>query len=487
MDTPLFILFVLMAVAVTVCWVMVLKKSRKIALLQEENQLIEQERELVIHFMHSLVDAIGGGAGRKELWQRIVNVSMQATHATSAAIFEVEEEDEGMLRGVAVQGLFPPQHPLSEFARMKLTTRTKFIESVLKSETIKIGEGFIGGVAHSGKGELVEDATRDPRINQHEDSLLQVKSIIACPIIFQEKLLGVLTVANPAGNLPFSQIDFSLIVNLAEQAGLAIHNADALHLQMEKKRMDMELELASNIQSMLLPQEFPESDELDIGATYIPAQKVGGDLFDIFTLPNNRIGVAIADVSGKGVPGSLLMAICQTNLRHYGRQFESPSAVLAAINHEMMSAGMRKDKFVTMVYVIFDLDRKEMTLARAGHEKPILLRQYQSPSEKRALEKIDSEGMALGMVPGTLFRSLIEDKVMKFDTGDTLLLYTDGVTEASNEEGTEYSFSRLADSLITLRERNAEELIEGILEKVARFSGKETYEDDLTLIALKHK
>ena len=485
METLFLILCLLGIGAAVLLWWLGLKKTKRILLLQEEKQLAEQERELVMNFMHHMVEAIGGGADREELWQRIVHAAMQSSGAMSAAVFELQEGDQ--LRGVAVEGLFPPHRPLSESSRMKLTTRAKYLESVLKSETFSIGEGIVGTVARARKGELIEDATRDPRINQHDDPVLLVRSIIACPILFQNELLGVLAVVNPSDGLPFNRTDFSLVENLAEQAGLAIHNADSLNLQLEKKRIDMELELASNIQSMLLPQAFPEHPEVDISATYIPAQKVGGDLYDIFELPENRIGVAIADVSGKGAPGSLLMAICQTNLRHFARHNDSPAAVLQAINGEMMSVGMRRDKFVTMIYAILDVKENTMVLARAGHEKPILLHQDPQTGDSGTVEQINSPGMALGMVPPAIFNQTIADCSARFGPGDALVLYTDGVTEATNEDEREFSYARLADSVRKLRWRSPGDINVGILEIVDRFSGQDRYDDDLTLITAKRK
>lgn len=485
MESLLIILCLLSLATVIVLWLLGLRKTKRLLLLQEEKQLAEQERELVMQFMRNMVEAIGGGAGRSELWDRIVHAATQSTGAMSAAVFELQEEK--YLRGVASEGLFPPHRPLPESSRMKLTTRTKYLESVLRSETFSIGEGIVGSVAQSGKGELVENASKDPRINQHDDPILLVRSIIVCPITFRDRLLGVLAVVNPSDGLPFNETDFSLVENLAEQAGLAIHNADSLNVQMEKKRIDLELELASNIQSMLLPQEFPKSDSLDVSATYIPAQKVGGDLYDLFTLSENRIGVAIADVSGKGVPGSLLMAICQTNLRHFARQFASPAEVLSAINAEMVKAGMRKDKFVTMIYAILDTEKNTLVLARAGHEKPIVMRHDPSGEERGVLERVESNGMALGMVPPEIFDQTIEDTELPFESGDSLILYTDGVTEASNDRSTEFSYTRLADSIVQLRRRGAVEINVGILEMVDRFSGQDRYDDDLTLITVKRK
>lgn len=478
------VLFALACLVAAVYWIRFRRRERVVHQLEEEKQLLEQERELVIGFMHHMVEAIGGGAGRQELWERIVHASIQATGAVSAAVFELQEGR--LLRGVAVEGLFPPHKHLPESSRMKLTTRAKYVEHVLKSETFAIGEGIVGSVAQTRRGELVADATRDPRINQHDDPILVVRSIIVCPVTFRDELLGVLAVVNPADGLPFNATDFSLVENLSEQAGLAIHNADTMSIQLEKNRMDVELELASNIQGLLLPHHFPDSPKLDMAATYLPARKVGGDLYDIFELGPGKVGVAVADVSGKGVPGSLMMAICQTHLRHFARRHDSPSLVLSAINFEMMQAGMRRDKFVTMIYAVVDTEAETLTFARAGHERPLLLQRVEATGKVEAIQPA-SEGMALGMVPPPVFDAAIADHTVPFRAGECLVLFTDGVTEVGNAEGTEFASTRLADTLRLLKNRTAAECNAGILEAIRRFSGRDAYDDDLTLVTVKRR
>ncbi len=462
-------------------WLLYLSARRECVRLDEERQHLQQEKQIVVEFMHNLVEAIGEGVGRQELFQRIVHAAILSTGALSACVFERVGQDK--LQGVAVEGLFPPQRALPEPSREKLATRTKFIEQVLKSEVYEMGEGLIGSVAKTAKAQLIEDATKDPRVVHHDDPALTVRSIIVAPVMFRKKVLGVLAVANPADGLAFNETDYSLVQSLAEQAAMAIHNADFMQLQIEKNKIDFDLSLASSVQGLLLPRTFPELSALDIDACYRPAQKVGGDLYDVMRIDEHRVGFAIADVSGKGVSASLLMAICQTNLRHFARQYESPADVLRAINREM-SGEIRQDMFITIIYAIVDTAKNEITLARAGHELPLLLREGESG--KLALRAVGSEGMALGMVPGELFDVIIADKTVPFVPGDIFVLYTDGVTETVNEEGTEFSSARLAEVVKNLRERPAREINQGILTSVERFAGTLRPADDFTLIAVKH-
>jgi sigma-B regulation protein RsbU (phosphoserine phosphatase) len=318
---------------------------------------------------------------------------------------------------------------------------------------------------------------------KHDDPALEVKSVIAVPLTFRDRFFGVLAVTNPADGLPFSETDFSLVKSLAEQAALALHNADFLNFQIEKKQLDLDLSLASGIQQMLLPRTAPHIKGFDIDARYTPAQKVGGDLYDMFALSGTKLGVAIADVSGKGIPGSLLMAICRTHLRQIAPRFDSPARVLTELNRAL-GGDMQQGLFITVIYAVLDTARNEVTFARAGHELPLFARR-DTVSGVYVSKYVGSDGMPLGMVPDEIFSVAIADCTEPFAPGDIFVLYTDGITEAPNEENKEFSGSRLADAVRTLHNRPAVELNEGILSAVQRFAGLASQRDDLTLLTVK--
>lgn len=457
------------------------RAQKQAARLEEEKQQVIQERELVVDFMHHMVEALGEGLTQEELRQRIVHAAILCSGALSAALFE--RTNDGQMRGVAVEGLFPPHRPLPPAASEKLTTRAKFIEQVLRSETFPDNEGVVGAVVQTGKGQLIADASSDDRVVRHADPSLMVRSVIAVPLQFRDSFFGVLAVANSADGTPFTGADFSLMQSLAEQAALALHNSRFLSFQIEKKQLDLDLSLASGVQQMLLPDEMPEVAGLDIDARYSPAQKVGGDLYDVFALSPRRVGVAVADVSGKGIPASLLMAICRTSLRQIAPRHDSPAATLTELNRAL-GGNLSNGMYITMLYAVIDLDAATVTFARAGHELPLLSRRNPLtgvPDETF----VGSEGMSLGMVPDEIFSEIIDDHTEAFNPGDVLVLYTDGITEAPNEEEKEFSGARLADTVRTLHGRTARELNDGILENVHRFTGAEPQRDDFTLVVVK--
>ncbi len=470
-----------LAVGALAMFLVYYRARREMERIHEEKQVVTQETQIVVDFMHHMAEALGENPRREELYQRIVHASILCTGALSACIFE--RTFDGQMRGVAIEGLFPPHRPISEAVKGKLNTRAKFIEQVLKSESFPVGEGVVGQVAATGRGVLITDATTDPRIVRHDDPALEVKSVIAVPLTFRDRFFGVLAVANPADGLPFSETDFSLVQSLSEQAALALHNADFLNFQIEKKQLDLDLSLASGIQQMLLPKVAPRIPGFDVDTRYTPAQKIGGDFFDLFVLSESRLGVAVADVSGKGISASLVMAICRTNLRQIAPRFDSPARVLIELNR-VLAGDLGQELYITIVYAVIDTEYNEVIFARAGHELPLFLRNDRATGQFNS-EFIGVEGMPLGMVDEELFTTVITDRREPLSPGESVILYTDGITEAPNEEGKEFSGSRLADAARRLHGRTAREINDGISDTMQRFSGTAAQRDDSTLVTVK--
>jgi sigma-B regulation protein RsbU (phosphoserine phosphatase) len=448
---------------------------------EEQRDRAFHNRQRALDFMHLMAEALGEGLSRQELHQRIVHASILCTGALSACIFERTANN--TMRSVAVEGLFPPHRPLPDHVKGKLTTRAKFIEQVLRSEEFPVGDGIVGRVAETGRAELIADATLDPNIVKHDDPNLAVRSVIAVPMTFRDRFFGVLVVANPVDNRLFTEMEATLMQSLAEQAALSLQNAESLNLQIERGQLDLDLSIASGIQQMLLPSQSTQFPGVDIDARYAPAQRVGGDLFDIFPISATKLGVAVADVSGKGIGASLYMAVCRTNLRQIAPRHVSPAHTLSALNRAM-AADIHGDLYVTVLYCVIDVSLNTVTFARGGHELPLFARK--DPETGNYLTHlVRSEGMPVGLVPDELFANAIEDKIEPFDPGDTLVLFTDGVTEAPNEEEKEYSSARLADVVRALHTRPAREINDGILESVRRFTGDAVQRDDLTLVTVK--
>ena len=459
------------------------RESRKSAAsLKDKNARLEQEKKIVVEFMHNLAVAIGEGVPRKELYQRIAHTAVITTGAMSACIYEKTKS--GRLQGVAVEGLFPPQRAIKQSKLKEGESRARFLETILTSETLEEGEGIVGQVAKTGKPVLVEDANLDPRVVLHKDDSLKSKSLVYAPLIHDDRCYGVLVVANPTNGSSFSQMDFSLISSLAEQAALAIKNSDAMNLRLEKSRIDSDLHLASEVQELFLTHQFPAYKGIELDAQYLPSAQVGGDFYDFYKLSSTKFGVCVADVSGKGVPASLLMAICQTNLRHFVHKSSQPSVILKNLNQQLEQR-IRQDMFITLFFAIVDTKNKKITYSRAGHEPGLILKATTDDKNGSRVEELRGGGMAVGMVPCEIFDEMIEDHETNFENGDCLFLYTDGVTEATNDEGTEFGIKNLENFVTTNSSLSPKKINRKLISKLDSFSSTQFERDDITLLTIK--
>lgn len=466
------------ALIALVCVLIAAKQRDILAKTLDELDRLREERQVIIDFLHRSADDIGSGANREKIYKRTVRATALSCGAMSACVYE--KTADGKLVAKACEGLFPPQ--TKKIGRRKNgELRAKYIEDALIAETIEPNEGILGEVAASGRGVLIKDALKDPRIIKHDDESLKIRSFMVVPLIFRGQLSGVLAVANPISGRAFTDTEFSLAKSLGEQCALALQNAEAVSALLMRNKLEFDLRLASSIQRYLLPENLPQTDSLEFAVKYLPQQLIGGDFYDFFKLPHGKIGVVIGDVSGKGIPAAILMALCQTKLRYIAMSGKSPAQTLCLLNSEMVHA-MRSDMFITIIYLVIDPESGEARFARAGHEPPLLAR----ADSGEAAQPLKSSGMALGMVSEELFDEVMEDASFKMNSGDVLVLYTDGLTEAANPEGGEFTAKKLAQTISTLRSRNANDLNDEIIKSVESFMGPgNKYGDDLTLLTVK--
>jgi serine phosphatase RsbU (regulator of sigma subunit) len=242
----------------------------------------------------------------------------------------------------------------------------------------------------------------------------------------------------------------------------------------EKERLDRELELAREIQKSMLPRKFPKRNEFDFGARMVPVREVGGDFFDFISLPNDTIGVVIGDVSEKGVPAALFMALTANLVRAEARRGTSASETLQRVNRHLMEIN-DADMFVTVLFGVIDNAHREFRYARAGHEVPLL---YGAEGELRAPPH--GVGLPLGTAP----EIALDEQTVPFSPGDRLLLYTDGVTDALDASGAHFGVDRLREAIKAERKEAAQPVCDKILDRIAAFRGEIPQYDDITLVAV---
>lgn len=247
----------------------------------------------------------------------------------------------------------------------------------------------------------------------------------------------------------------------------------------EQEQAERDFQIAREIQRILLPSEFPKIQGVEVGAISVPAQKLGGDYYDVVQVDATHWGVAIADVSGKGVSGALLMAMCRSTLRMQAAGNISPAQVLRQLNR-IICPDMQEDMFITMIYGIFDTQSRSFTFCRAGHEAPLLYH----PSTQQ-VESPAAQGMALGIDEGPVFDQSLAERQVLLQKGDILMLYTDGISEAFNEQGQEFGCDQLVHAIRANAHCTAKGISENIENQVHGFIGKQPQNDDMTLLVFK--
>ena len=232
----------------------------------------------------------------------------------------------------------------------------------------------------------------------------------------------------------------------------------------ERERIGKELEIARNVQVSLLPKSQPEVGGFDIAGICIPAKEVGGDYYDFVSLPDNRIGIALGDVSGKGVPAAIYMTLTKGILQSHAEEGVSPREVLIKVN-SLMYRTIERNSFVSMFYAILDVGTRKIRYARAG-QCPVILAQGAGGQGTF----VTPRGMALGLENGKVFDAVLEEQELQLGPGQLLVFYTDGFTEAMNAQTEEFGEDRLLASIAQYRGHSSGALIQSICSDVSAFT-----------------
>jgi sigma-B regulation protein RsbU (phosphoserine phosphatase) len=304
----------------------------------------------------------------------------------------------------------------------------------------------------------------------HREDLL-----IALPLAVKSELYGLLLVMDESIALSAREKRFEIITGIAQQISLAIQNEHLNHEMIDRERLDREFQLARQIQETFLPAQLPSVPGWDLGIRWLPARQVGGDFYDVFNLPDERIGIVIADVSDKGMPAALYMTVTRTLIRATVREIERPANVLQKVNSLMM-ADNEAGLFVTAVYAILDTRSGELVYANAGHNLPFIIRKLGA-----VVEPLPGGGMSLGAMPEI---NLPEHSII-LEKGDCLLLYTDGVPDTLSADGDSFGDERLVTALSQIGECSSQGVIEQVQKRLHAFRGSTPPSDDVTLVSIR--
>lgn len=479
---PLWTKILILAVVASAAAIALL--ARGLAGLRRERKALLQQKDVVFHFVHDVgeVFAETDTVDLPGLLRRVLSYALRTTKAGAGALY-VAGEDGDTMRVGAMAGIFPPIVGGLGEGIGNAFSKVGYVEKLVREQPARVGEGLVGDVMARGMPILIEDAEMDNRVPVFTEDFLRVHSMLLAPLRFRREVLGVMVVVNRIDGNPFTQSDLGLLQALIDQAAVSIHYARVSVLLDEKRRMDHDLDVARQIQTSLLPKKLPQFSGVEISAFSIPALEIGGDFFDVIRIDEDHVGMAVADVSGKGIAGAIMMSVCRGVLRTEARSSLSPAEVLCSVNRTL-SEDVTEDMFVSMLYMVLNVRTLQLRVARAGHTEPIV-----HPGYVGGARTIESRGMAVGLAEPEMFDQAMEERTLTLQPGDTIVAYTDGVTEANDEAGREWGLLNLVQTIeiAVVQNETAAQVVSEVRTQLTQFAGDRPPYDDMTLVVIQIK
>ena len=450
----------------------------RIRALERSKEEIQIEETLVFDFLHGLGEAFTETIRAADLHRLIVEGASRILDAQGGALFRMERAG-GKLTPAFISNGCPPLVDVPTHVLQQAAANPSTLEAYLRLHAIGPGEGLIGRVWQTREPVLLTGLANAPELAGLRGTSLGAASVMVTPLLYGKQNMGVLALGNGPASPPFTQSDFVVFKSIAEQSAFALYNAIIYSEANEKKRLDHDLEIARDIQRILLPSEAPVIPGFEISGLNIPARHVSGDYFDYLEVDSGKLGVAIADVSGKGVPASIIMAICRSVLRSQASGNPSPADVLHKVNQQLYP-DIKEDMFISLAYLILNHANGNVTLSRAGHDAPLFFE-----AETGNVAPVKPPGMVLGIDSGSVFDRITGDFALSFKRDDCLLLYTDGVTEALDANGDEFGPDRMIECMRSSARLGAASILNRVIEEVRAFVGVQPQNDDITLIVIR--
>jgi phosphoserine phosphatase RsbU/P len=393
--------------------------------------------------MRALIKAGRELAGHRpldELFPLIMDLTMDAVGATRGVLMTLEN---GELRVREARG---------EGFKISSTVRDRVIQ---KKESL-----------------LVRDAQLDTALKAQRSIVLQkVRGMIAVPLQTNDRVIGLLYLDSSMASREFTREDLNLLTVMANVAAIRIEHARLSEVEEAERQMAKEMQQAAMIQQRLLPSAAPHVEGLDIAGKTVACRTVGGDYYDFLKFPDGKVAMLVGDVAGKGMPASLLMSSLQARVQVLFEDSADLARKISQLNKSTCKT-IPDNRFITFFMTIADPSTGELTYVNAGHNPPLLIR------ASGQFEDLTGGGMILGIMPMATY----QERQASLHPGDVLVLFSDGVTEASDPNGQEFGEGRLADLVASLRDRPAAEIVEEIHNAVAAFSEGAPAADDITVV-----
>jgi sigma-B regulation protein RsbU (phosphoserine phosphatase) len=425
--------------------------DQSLRLLEEENKRLKRAVD-ELSILNDLARAIGASLNTQEIIQTIVRRSLRAISAEQGVITLVEEQ-----------------------SNQSMKTLVRTMVSSKEQEHFHFSQALLGWMHLNKKPLVINDPKNDERFRgiPWDES---IRSLIAVPMMAKSELRGVLTVYNKKDGKPFAEDDQRLLAIIAGQSGQVVENARLYEKEKTLVKMQEEVRLAARIQTELLPKSAPTVAGYDIVGKSIPAQEVGGDYFDFIPIDEHRIAFCLGDVTGKGLPASLLMANLQATLRGQTLTTGSPKTCLERSN-QLLYQSTSPEKFATLFYAILDLQNHQIHYSNAGHDNPYL------NSGNVASKRLKIGGIPLGMLPDFTY----EQESVQLEDDSILVAYSDGVTEAMNVKEEMFGEERIAAVIDQHKDAPASEIIDHLVSAVKTFAAGHPQSDDITVVVMRRK
>ncbi|MFT4546170.1 MAG: sigma-B regulation protein RsbU (phosphoserine phosphatase) [Verrucomicrobiales bacterium] len=458
---------------------LIAKMRVEIAKLRQEREDIEVEEKRMFEFLHGLGEALTSetAASLRSLHRIIVQGISMVVEASGGALYLLDDSGQTLVPRYLSTSC-PPLLPIPQKVRSQMAKNPNAIVSYLGLTSIPRDKSFIGQALTTGEPIKIDRLGEHPEFGEGVAEFRRDVTALVAPLLYGDKELGVVAVGHATRGNTFTKNDYDVFVSAAEQSAFTLGNAIAHKEATKNRKLEKEIRTARDVQKILLPGSDPKIPGYNIAGTNIPASLVSGDYFDFIEVDENHLGIVIADVSGKGIGASLIMAMCRSVIRANAAYNHSPANVLRAANRQLFP-DIREDMFISLAYAILDLRSGELLLARAGHDPPLHF-----IKETGEIRPVKPKGIAIGIDDGEVFDRAIAVETIQLEPGDTFLLYTDGVNEALDVEGEEYGMDALLEVFRAQSSKTSAGLVESITSEIRGFAGSAAQNDDITLIAV---
>jgi len=416
------------------------------ALLYLETEQRALEKDVLLEAASSL----SASFDLEEVIDAILSSLRQVVHYDAAAIYLVNRETRAL----------------------ELVSEVGYPTGSEEAFGLMVGQGIVGWVAKTGDPAIVPDVTRDPR---YVAARSETRSELAAPLRVGGRTIGVFNLESDGADT-YHEGHLELVTALGAQAALAVERARLMRELLDRRRLEKELAIAREIQASFLPKSDPIIPGFDLAGTTIPHDEVGGDYYDFIHVSDTRLGIAIADVSGKGIPAALIMAGFRMSLLAEIRNEFAIRAVMRKVNG-LLYESTDRGNFVTAFYGVLDYKNRALIFSNAGHNPPILFR------KDGPIAYLEEGGVALGVLQEALY----EERPITLHPGDIVVFYTDGISEAQSPSGEHYGQQRIERTVAGMTGQTAAEIMKGLIRSVEAWSGDRGHGDDLTLVVLKAK